>query len=155
TGLAITGLTQGNDTAFVQTTVVDTPPTLSISGAGVFVGGTPYTLKLSSSETPGITITGWTITWGDGVVQNVTGNPSSVTHTYSAGGTGYVISANATDADGTYAAGNSQTVHNPVPTLSNVSITPIVGQDKQATLTGSINGPGDQPFTLVVNWGDG
>src|SRR5262249_41323264 len=44
---------------------------------------------------------------------------------------------------------------NLAPTLSNVSIASSVAQGSLATLTGTINGPAGQPYTLVVNWGDG
>ena len=47
-------------------------------------------------------ITSWTINWGDGSVQSVSGNPSSVTHTYAMGPAQETISATATDQVGTY-----------------------------------------------------
>ena len=49
--------------------------------------GSIYTLNLSSTDPGADTISQWTINWGDGTDQVVTGNPSSVTHTY-ADGTG-------------------------------------------------------------------
>ncbi|MDB5357034.1 MAG: uncharacterized protein JWN24_3487 [Phycisphaerales bacterium] len=62
-----------------------------------------YTLNLSCPE-PGIeTVSSWNINWGDGSTQTVTGNPSSVTHSYYSAGT-VSISATATDADGSYSA---------------------------------------------------
>src|SRR5262249_3826747 len=90
--------------------------------------------------------------------QTVTGNPSSVTHVYLDGTHQYTISATATDQHGTYTAGNTVavTVNNVPPTLSNISITSPINETNSATLSGNINDPGIiDPFTLVVNWGDG
>ena len=95
-------------------TVTSVAPTLSISGAATANPGASYPLSLSSTETDGDTITGWTINWGDGTTpQAVSGNPSSVNHVYgqgtNAGLNTYTITATATDQDGTYSA-NSQGV---------------------------------------------
>ena len=68
--------------------------------------GATYTLGLSASDPGTDTINHWTINWGDGVIQIVTGQPSSVTHVYGAGGTTFTISATATDEDGTFNANN-------------------------------------------------
>src|SRR5262249_43009390 len=118
-----------------------------------------YTLGLASSDPGADTISSWTVNWGDGSApQVITGNPPTVTHVYANGPNRYSISATATDEDGTYAAGNTVgvTVNNVAPALNNVSITSPVDQASPATLTGSIVDPGTQdPFTLVVNWGDG
>src|SRR4029077_8222385 len=94
-------------------------PTLTISGAADVNEGALYTLNLSSSDPGTDTITQWTINWGDSI-QVVAGNPASVTHTYADGDANYVISATATDEDGTFVAGNTVavTVHNVAPTLA-------------------------------------
>jgi Concanavalin A-like lectin/glucanases superfamily/PKD domain/Matrixin len=97
-------------------TVNNVPPTLGISGATSVDEGAPYTLNLSATDPGTDTITGWTITWGDGNTQAVSGNPSSVTHTYADSPNDYTITATATDEDGTYAA-------TPVP----VSVAGLVG----------------------------
>ena len=57
-------------------------PTLTISGADKATAGEPYGLKLSSTHRGDDAIAGWVITWGDGSVEAITGNPKSVTHTY-------------------------------------------------------------------------
>jgi hypothetical protein len=94
---------------------------LAISGASDVDEGSVYTLNLSSLDPGDDTITSWTINWGDGS-EVVSGNPSSVTHTYADGDASHTITATATDEDGTFAAGNTVgvTVHNvaPTPTLS-------------------------------------
>ena len=102
----------------VAVTVNNVAPTLTISGAASVNEGSSYTLncRLRSGAD---TISQWTINWGDGT-QVVSGNPSSVTHTYADGTDSYTISATATDEDGTYAAGNTVavTVNNVAPTLA-------------------------------------
>lgn len=68
------------------------------------VFGSLYVLSLAASD-PGVdTITSWTITWGDGVIETVAGNPPSVTHVYADGPNTYTISATGTDEDGTFAS---------------------------------------------------
>jgi uncharacterized delta-60 repeat protein len=98
----------GVDTSAAQTfniTVNDAVPTFALSGAASVNEGSTYTLGLSAQDPD--TITNWTITWGDGSVQTVQGNPSSVNHVFAQGPNQYTISATATDEDGTFAAGNT------------------------------------------------
>lgn len=91
-------------------TVQNVAPTLTLTGSPTAVAATPYTLNLASNDPGADTISSWTINWGDGTAaQVVTGNPSSVTHTYLTGGN-LTISATATDEDGTYPAGNTVSV---------------------------------------------
>ncbi len=108
----------GGGTTVEQTiTVANVAPMLVLSGAGTVDEGATYTLGLASSDPGADTISGWTITWGDGAIESVPGNPASVTHVYADGPNACQISATATDEDGTYAAGNTVgvTVNNIVP----------------------------------------
>src|SRR5262249_7963235 len=68
----------------VDVTVHDVAPTLAISGASDTNEGAAYTLNLSSSDPGNDTISQWTINWGD-TTEVVSGNPSSVSHTYADG----------------------------------------------------------------------
>ena len=52
-------------------------------------------------------ITGWQINWGDGSVDQVSGNPSSVTHVYDESSPSYQIQATAINAAGTYSTGTA------------------------------------------------
>src|SRR6202042_1169332 len=103
----------------VAVTVNNIAPTLAISGASSTNEGSAYTLSLSSSDPGADTISQWTINWGDST-QVVSGHPARVSHTYADGTANYMISATATDEDGTYAAGNTVavTVNNVAPTLA-------------------------------------
>lgn len=140
----------------VGLTVHNVAPTLAISGASDVDEGSGYTLNLSSFDPGADTISQWTINWGDGT-QVVSGNPSSVSHTYADGDAGYTISATATDEDGTFGAGNTVgvTVHNVSPTLT-LSGAPDVNEGSAYTLNLSSFDPGaDTISQWTINWGDG
>src|SRR5581483_3864440 len=66
-------------------------PSVLISGPPKVAAGVPYTLNLTADEP----LTQWTINWGDGNVQTVAGNPSTVSHTYTGGTANRNISATA------------------------------------------------------------
>lgn len=94
----------GIDTATTTLTVNNIAPTLTTTGTGNAVEGVDYTLNLSAADPGNDTISSWTINWGDGTIQTVAGNPSSVTHTYTTSQAGFTfnILASATDEDGTH-----------------------------------------------------
>src|SRR5688572_22795035 len=71
-----------SDSASFTATVANVAPTLTISGDASTNEAATYTLNLSSTDPGNDTITSWTINWGDGNIQTVSGNPSSVAHTY-------------------------------------------------------------------------
>ncbi len=140
----------------VAVTVHNVAPTLAISGAASVNEGSAYTLNLTSSDPGTDTISHWTINWGDGPAQTVTGNPSSVTHVYADGTANYTISATATDEDGTYSAGNTVgvTVNNVAPTLA-ISGAADVNEGSGYTLSLSSSDPGaDTISQWTINWGD-
>jgi hypothetical protein len=141
----------------VAVTVANVAPTLIISGAAAVNEGATYTLSLSSSD-PGVdTIAHWDITWGDGsLVQEVSGNPSSVTHVYADGPASPTISATATDEDGTYASNTKAvTVNNVAPTLT-ISGAAAVNEGATYTLSLSSSDPGaDTIAHWDITWGDG
>jgi Ca2+-binding RTX toxin-like protein len=139
----------------VSVTVNNVAPTLAISGAASTNEGSSYTLNLSSADPGQDTISQWTINWGD-TTQVVTGNPSSVTHTYADGTSNYTISATAIDEDGTYAAGNTVavTVNNVAPTLA-ISGAASVNEGSTYTLNLSSADPGQDTISQwMIHWGD-
>ena len=95
-----------SDTETFNVTVNNIAPYLAVSGAGTIPRDTTYTLNLSSSDPGADTINHWDIDWGDGNQQEVTGNPSTVTHVYTTAAT-RAITATATDEDGTYSTGGT------------------------------------------------
>jgi uncharacterized delta-60 repeat protein len=131
-------------------------PTLALSGASDVNEASSYTLNLSSSDPGADTIVNWTINWGDGT-EVVSGNPSSVSHTYADGNASRTISATATDEDGTFGAGNTVavTVHNVAPTLA-ISGASDTNEGSSYTLNLSSSDPGaDTIASWTINWGDG
>src|SRR5207302_8264837 len=81
-----------------------------LSGAATANPKVPYTLNLSAADASADPITGWTIQWGDGTSAVVAGNPNAVTHTYALVHRSYIVSAQATNGEGTFAAGSPLTV---------------------------------------------
>lgn len=134
-------------------------PTLVIFGNASVDEGSPYTLNLSSSDPGTDTIDHWTITWGDGDVEAVAGNPSSVTHTYADGDNSYTISATATDEDGTFAANAiAIAIDDVAPTFEagrdQTLLPSVVGAFDRAGI--QIIDPGSpEDFSGTVDFGDG
>ena len=74
-------------------------PTLTIAGDIEVEAQTGYTLDLSTTDPGDDTIEGWVIDWGDGSpLQQTTGNPNAVNHTYEIAGD-YSVIAHAFDED--------------------------------------------------------
>ena len=89
------------DTQAIAVTVTDQAiTTVSATGAATVSAGSNYTLNLSANEDA----TSWKINWGDGTIDTVAGNPTSVTHAYVSGNAGltFNILASATDAAGAH-----------------------------------------------------
>ena len=95
--------------------VANVAPTLTVAGLEAVYAGDAYTINLTSSD-PGVdTISKWTINWGDGQIVDYVGNPGQLSHGY-AGALGRVlISASATDEDGSYALDPLELSVLPVP----------------------------------------
>src|SRR5262249_39499780 len=142
----------------VSVTVNNVAPALSISGPTSITEGSLYTLNLSSSDPGSDTITQWVINWGDGsAAQTVTGNPTTVTHTFTDGPATRTISATGTEEDGTFNAGNTVkvTVNNIAPAVS-ISGASTVSEGALYTLNLLSSDPGaDAISQWVINWGDG
>jgi hypothetical protein len=142
-------------------TVAVVAPTVQINGAASSVEGSTYTLLMNAgyaNDPDGDVITGWTITWGDGSLSNVPGNPTSVAHQFAGVGT-YSISAAALDDDGSYAASAIQVAVQdaplqltPQPFTATAAI-PFNGIVAQFTDPGSDGTVGD--YTATISWGDG
>jgi ELWxxDGT repeat protein len=138
------------------------PPTLQLSGAASVNEGAVYTLGLSAAEHGTDVITGWSINWGDGTsVQNVAGNPPTVTHSYANGPATVSITASATDEDGAYQAKPTPfnvTVNNVAPTASLTGpASGVRGQTRTFTFAATDPSTADTAagFTYTINWGDG
>jgi hypothetical protein len=89
-----------DSTATIKLTNV--APRVTIHGPTTWDPRRPYVLSLRSSDPGRDAIRFWTISWGDGTVQRVRGNPTRVSHRYPLRTYRYVIRAIATDEDGSY-----------------------------------------------------
>jgi hypothetical protein len=142
----------------VVLTVNPAPITVSLSENPTVQEGTTFTLLLSPSQ--GTTPTGYTIDWGDRGQSQITGNPSTATHTYAEVGT-YVISARMVVGGTTYTAANTVSVA--------VQDAPLSGTGEQnltsvenATFSGLLATVQDAnplaqlgDYTPIIAWGDG
>jgi len=138
--------------------VLHVPPTLGISGPSSVTAGAMYTLNLSSSDA-GHTILSWAINWGDGSsIQNVSGNPSNVSHVYASGPASCTISATATDDVGTYSAAATVAVSVQASSgtpVFNISGPASVNEQSPYTLSLFATDPGHTVSSWAINWGDG
>jgi hypothetical protein len=138
-------------------TVLNVAPTLTLNGDPGVDEGSVYTLYLSSLDPGYDFIEYWDINWGDGgPVQHILGDPSSVTHTYEDGPNSYIISATATDEDGTYSAAPlTVTVNNVAPTLT-ICGSPETDEGSPYTLDLNSYDPGTDAIDYWnIDWGDG
>ncbi len=146
------------DSNTVDVAVNNVAPEVEISGASTVNEGSTYTLTLWAGNDPGDdAIVGWEINWGDGVIQTITGNPSSVTHIYADGNADYQITATATDEDGTYDSNTVDVSATNVAPQVTISGTSAVNEGATYTLSlSAANDPGtDTIATWEINWGDG
>ncbi|MBI2805844.1 MAG: hypothetical protein HYX68_12765, partial [Planctomycetes bacterium] len=148
--------TGSSGSASFAVSVNNVAPSLTISGAGSVNEGVLYTLNLASSDPGADTIQSWSINWGDGNIQSVSGNPSSATHIYADGPSSYTISATATDEDGSYSANTvGVSVNNVSPTLT-ISGPGSVDEGALYSLNLASSDPGaDTIQSWSINWGDG
>ena len=128
-------------------------PYLSISGEAIVAEGSQYTLNLSVDDPGADTIAGWEIDWGDGHIDEIENNPSSVTHYYADGPDNYTITATADDDDGADwpVGGVAGALDNSFGTEGNVltAFSTGVGADYGQAMT--INGDGK---IIVVGYSD-
>jgi hypothetical protein len=139
---------------------------IDISGPSSTSQGATYTLDLEPSDPepsdPGSPIvTAWDINWGDGTVanpdiQHVSGNPTTVTHVYAAGGN-FVISAVATTASGPATSNTlSVSVFGPPTVDLSQSATSVNEASTYTLVFGVSTDPGQNNILgYAINWGDG
>lgn len=101
-GLQVDDGNGGVVTTTTTLTVNDVAPTIAVNGTGSATTASAYTLSIVATDPGDDTISGWIINWGDGQVQNVAGNPGTVTHTYAGAGQTYNVTVAAVNEDGTW-----------------------------------------------------
>jgi hypothetical protein len=135
------GTYAAGNTVAVHVNNVPPTATFQLNGLNSTAEGQGYQLNLLSSE-PRDAINQWTITWGDGQVDTVSGSLPVAIHVYADGPNGYTISATATDAGGTHDAINTLSVF-------------VDNRPPTATLSAPASVPKGSPFTVTfTNPGD-
>ena len=131
-------------------------PSISLSGATSVNEGATYTLNLGVVTDPGTdTITDYFIDWGDGIVEDFTGNPvnTTKTHIYADGPANNTYNVSVTDEDGSFLAGSMAVeVLNVAPSVTTNGDV-VVNEGGTATNTGSWSDPGLDTVTLSASVG--
>ena len=136
--------------------VFDPVPVLATSGPTYVVEGNAFQLGLSAGGDGAASITHWTINWGDGTVQVVSGNPNSISHVYTDGTTVVTIQATAANSFGTYAAASKNiTVQNAAATLEISGSSTTQGGSTYTLGLLSTDSGDDTISHWTINWGDG
>jgi PKD repeat protein len=124
--VVVTGFDAFGDTANASTAVTVTPqaqPTVSITASAK---DTTVSFTIAATAPTGATISSIVVDYGDGSVDTLSGNATSVQHVYAAAGT-YRVTVTATDSNG--GKGSASTVlvlSNPAPTAG-FSVSPTSG----------------------------
>ncbi len=84
-------------------TIINTSPTITVTGRSIVNSAEVYQLNLASTDPGQDTISEWTIHWGDGATETVSGALTSATHVFTTPGGSRSISVTGTDEDGTHA----------------------------------------------------
>src|SRR5205807_1413742 len=139
--VTISATATNDDGTFASNTLAvavnNAPPIVAISGPSTVDEGATYTLNLSFSDsTPDAASdvpTSWSVNWGDGTIDTLSGNPPTATHVYLDGVSHYTISATATNDDGAFSANTIPVTVNVVP--PNLTISGAASVDEGATYT--------------------
>jgi hypothetical protein len=149
------GLEDTSEIALLTVEATTFPATLS--GDSTVQEGSTFTLLLTPPRTQ--TPSGYTIDWGDGVQQNITGSPSSVTHVYPEAG-GYTIAARVLFGGAVYDALNTLTVQAVAAPLSaTVQDIRAVANRRFSGIVASFQDANPFPqmsdYTAIIDWGNG
>jgi Ca2+-binding RTX toxin-like protein/6-phosphogluconolactonase (cycloisomerase 2 family) len=146
----------GSDIDTASVAIVNTPPTLSITGAAAVDEDQPYTLHPCALDPGEDTISGWTIDWGDGMIEEIRSHPPSVTHVYNYREDPYTISASAADEDGAYGPVSTTVLVNDVPPVQVLTGEDSVSEGEIYTLgVNAVSTAGDTIEQWIIDWGDG
>jgi uncharacterized delta-60 repeat protein len=141
----------------LSVSVVDAArPEVAISAPPTTSEGSSYTLGLSATDPDGDGITQWIINWGDGSVQVVAGNSSSVTHVFPDGPRRSVVKASAIDGDRSISTVFANVDVANVPPTVTATGGPPVAEGTQYTVQFNATDVGSDTIAKwTINWGDG
>jgi hypothetical protein len=158
--VTVNNVTPTVDTPLVSPTTVDEGSVTNFSVSGSFndpggVADQPYSVVVD---------------WGDGNTDTATVSGDNTPFTYSFDGNhtyaqdgSYFVTVSVTDQDGSTGTSNSTTisVNNAAPAVAAPQVSPAnlnEGTEATFSVSGSFSDPGgasDEPYTVVVDWGDG
>ncbi len=160
---AFTAVYSGDGTFTASTSAAATVSvSYPVTAGGLTLSGSPtgaegYTLDLPQDDPNSNPIEQWTIDWGDGVVANVSGNPTSETHQYGNGGQDYTITAIAASSAGNFQATLPVSIADVAPSglVVTASATDYTGAD-DVTISGTFtNNSPQESLGVSIDWGDG
>ncbi len=129
-------------TTSVDLTIGDTPPIISVTGAGNAIQQNDYEISFSAVD-PGLeTLSKWIVHWGDGSVDELSANSTLASHRYTTTGS-YSVLVQLQDGDGVHDA----VVHNVTVVCGNAAPT-AVDDSFNIAHGGAING------ASVTQWFD-
>ena len=129
----------------------------TVSGGSEIAEGSVYVLDLDVTGPEAANVTEWTIDWGDGTVQTLTGNPSFAFHIYGDGPFDARITATATNGVENFGASALDvSVVNSDPQISLFEVESLVNEGDTVTLSGVFQDRGTgEEHSVTVDWGDG
>lgn len=135
-------------------------PTVSINSVSPNPANTGQTVTVTFTVSSTISVTGITVNWGDGSIDNLSGTATSDTHIYTSTGNLqaqiFNVIVTATNTAGSGSSSTSITINDRAPTLTLTGISPnpaVAGSTVTATFAAS-DGDGTVS-SITVNWGDG
>ena len=102
--LTVTDDDGGSHTDEAVVRVTDVTPTFSVTVPPTAERGRPYTVTLGATDPGRDPVAGWTVDWGDGLVESLPATATSATHTYTAAPLSPRVVVTMTNDDGTFHA---------------------------------------------------
>ncbi|HWE95558.1 MAG TPA: PKD domain-containing protein, partial [Tepidisphaeraceae bacterium] len=146
---------EGGASDWSNTGSATTLPTVTVSGAASVSEQSSYALTPTvnyDSNLP-FPVTGWSVNWGDGVTDSLSG-AGPFPHTYAEAGH-YPVAATAQTAGGAVDASAAVTVSDPAAALALGSVDPVNAGDSFTMPLSLVNPGGDALLGWVMDWDDG
>jgi PKD repeat protein len=128
-------------------TVANVAPTLSVTGASTVAQGATYSIQFSATDPGADTIEEWTVDWGDGNVDTLSGTATEASHVYTTAGA-FSVRVSATDEDASYDALPIDVVVSTVGNLAPVADAQSVATDEDTGLAIQLSGSDADGGTL-------
>ena len=135
-------------------------PTVTINSVLPNPANTGQTVTVTFSVSSTIPVTGITVNWGDGSIDNLAGSATSDAHIYTSTGNLqtqiFTILVTATNTAGSSSSSTSTTINDRAPTVTVTSVSPNpVATGSALTATFAATDIDGTISSITVNWGDG